>query len=133
MSFLVISNMRQTNFEMTPPPERGKKNFHKPLLPGCGRPLNYKPKKYDPDYVGDLFANALSEMEISRGLVGYVTTVQATAVNFQATEWILYSLSTLTVREIRMLQFMNSVTDKPEWFIQVHGPFAVIQYRLTSS
>ena len=32
----------------------------KPLLPGVGRPLNYIPDATDPDYVGELFKNALS-------------------------------------------------------------------------
>jgi len=34
------------------------------LLPGCGRPLNYIPKQSDPDYIGELFKNALSSMDI---------------------------------------------------------------------
>ncbi len=75
---LVISNLRPTvHVEMTPRKQE-EKTFKKPLLPGCGRPLNYKPKQSDPDYIGDLFANSLSEMDVGRGLVGYVT--QATAV-----------------------------------------------------
>ena len=39
------------------PQDRGKE---KPLLPGCGRPLDYDPNEFDPDYVGDLFPNALN-------------------------------------------------------------------------
>jgi len=34
------------------------------LLPGFGRPLNYVPLKTDPDYVGDLFKNALSMIDL---------------------------------------------------------------------
>jgi len=34
------------------------------LLPGCGRPLNYIPKQSDPDYIGELFKNALSGVDI---------------------------------------------------------------------
>jgi hypothetical protein len=36
----------------------------KTLLPGCGRPLNYIPKQSDPDYIGELFKNALSSVDI---------------------------------------------------------------------
>jgi len=39
------------------PQDRGKE---KPLLPGCGRPLDYDPCQLDTDYVGDLFPNALN-------------------------------------------------------------------------
>jgi len=34
------------------------------LLPGCGRPSNYIPKQSDPDYIGELFKNALSGVDI---------------------------------------------------------------------
>jgi len=34
------------------------------LLPGFGRPLNYVPLETDPDYVGDLFKNALSVKDL---------------------------------------------------------------------
>jgi hypothetical protein len=36
----------------------------KALLPGFGRPLNYNPVNTDPDYVGELFKNALSAQNI---------------------------------------------------------------------
>jgi len=39
-------------------------NTKKALLPGCGRALNYIPKKSDPDYIGGLFKNALSSVDI---------------------------------------------------------------------
>ena len=39
-------------------------NSKKALLPGCGRPLNYIPKRTDPDYIGGLFKNALSSVDI---------------------------------------------------------------------
>ncbi len=52
------------------PQEQGKK---KPLVPGCARPLNYKPTQSDLDYVGDLFPNALSDVNMRNGAVGYLT------------------------------------------------------------
>ena len=39
-------------------------NSKKALLPGCGRALNYIPKRTDPDYIGGLFKNALSSVDI---------------------------------------------------------------------
>ena len=36
----------------------------KTLLPGFGRPLNYIPKPSDSDYIGELFKNALSSVDI---------------------------------------------------------------------
>jgi hypothetical protein len=47
-------------------------NPKKTLLPGCGRPLNYIPKKYDPGYVGELFKNALSSVDIEEHEIAYV-------------------------------------------------------------
>jgi hypothetical protein len=41
-------------------------NTKKALLPGCGRPLNYIPKQSDPDYIGELFKNALSSADIEK-------------------------------------------------------------------
>jgi hypothetical protein len=41
-------------------------NTKKALLPGCGRPLNYIPKQSDPDYIGELFKNALSSVDIEK-------------------------------------------------------------------
>jgi hypothetical protein len=67
----------QLQFEMSPPPAE-KKVFEKPLLPGCGRPMNYKPKDHDLDYIRNLFPNALSKLDITMGLVGYVA--HATAI-----------------------------------------------------
>jgi len=37
---------------------------NKALLPGVGRPLDYIPDRTAPDYVGDLFKNALSAEDI---------------------------------------------------------------------
>ncbi|KIM39109.1 hypothetical protein M413DRAFT_447453 [Hebeloma cylindrosporum] len=71
------------------------------LLPGCGRPLNYIPKQSDPDYIGELFKNALSSVEIESHEV---------------------AMSMTTLREFAMLQFMNSVTDKPDWHIKINNP-----------
>ncbi|CAA7267686.1 unnamed protein product [Cyclocybe aegerita] len=68
------------------------------LLPGFGRPVNYVPKKVDLDYVGDLFPNALSAADIENGRA---------------------ARSMITLRETSMLQFMNSVTDKPDWHRKV--------------
>ena len=42
------------------------------LLPGCGRPLNYTPEQSDPDYIGALFKNALSGLDIELNKVAYV-------------------------------------------------------------
>lgn len=39
------------------------------LLPGFGRPLNYVPRKNDPDYIADLFPSALSIRGILDGSV----------------------------------------------------------------
>ena len=44
-------------------------NPKKTLLPGCGRPLNYIPKLSDSDYIGDLFRNALSSVDIEKNEV----------------------------------------------------------------
>ena len=44
----------------------------KPLLPGCGRSLDYVPCKRDPDYVGDLFPNVLDP---DQAAVGYLTYI----------------------------------------------------------
>jgi len=41
-------------------------NTKKALLPGCGRPLNHIPKQSDPDYIGELFKNALSSVDIEQ-------------------------------------------------------------------
>ena len=47
-------------------------NAKQTLLPGCGRPLNYIPKQSDPDYIGELFKNALSGVDIEGHEVAYV-------------------------------------------------------------
>ena len=39
-------------------------NTKKALFPGCGRPLNYIPTQSDPDYTGELFKNALSNVDM---------------------------------------------------------------------
>ena len=41
-------------------------------LPGCGRPLNYIPEQSDPDYIGELFKNALSSVDIEEHQIAYV-------------------------------------------------------------
>ena len=47
-------------------------NTKETLLPGCGRPLNYIPEKPDPDYMGELFKNALSGVAIEGHEIAYV-------------------------------------------------------------
>ena len=47
-------------------------NTKQTLLPGCGRPLNYIPEQSDPDYIGELFKNALSGVDIEGHEVAYV-------------------------------------------------------------
>ena len=47
-------------------------NTKQTLLPGCGRPLNYIPKKTDSDYIGKLFKNALSTVDIEGNEVACV-------------------------------------------------------------
>ena len=47
-------------------------NTKQTLLPGCGRPLNYFPEQSDPDYIGELFKNALSSVDIEGNEFAYV-------------------------------------------------------------
>ena len=47
-------------------------NTKQTLLPGCDRPLNYIPQQSDPDYIGELFKNALSGVDIEGHEVAYV-------------------------------------------------------------
>ncbi|KAF9523656.1 hypothetical protein CPB83DRAFT_839565 [Crepidotus variabilis] len=70
----------------------------KPLLPGFGRPLNYVPKDDQPDFVGKLFPNALTPSDLDIGRTKMLPR---------------------TVRELVMLRFMNSVTDKLDWHLKV--------------
>ncbi|KAF9523655.1 hypothetical protein CPB83DRAFT_862555 [Crepidotus variabilis] len=70
----------------------------KPLLPGFGRPLNYIPEENQPDFVGKLFPNALTPSDLDIGRI---------------------RMRTITVRELVMLRFMNSVTDKLDWHLKV--------------
>ncbi|KAF9523657.1 hypothetical protein CPB83DRAFT_886802 [Crepidotus variabilis] len=82
------------------------KTSNKPLLPGFGRPLNYFPKKDQPDFVGKLFPNALT----------------ASDIYFARTRQVLsqHRMLPIAVRELVMLQFMNSVTDKPDWHLNLN-------------
>ena len=42
-------------------------------LPGFGRPLNYVPRKNDPEFIGRRFPSALSQEDLSQLLtIGYV-------------------------------------------------------------
>ncbi|KAL3490985.1 hypothetical protein BJX62DRAFT_225529 [Aspergillus germanicus] len=59
-------------------------------LPGWNLPLTYKPER---DWRDTVFANALDHTDIEDGYCGY----------------------TFTVRELLMMQIMESVTDKPDW------------------
>ncbi|PPQ63545.1 hypothetical protein CVT24_004775 [Panaeolus cyanescens] len=77
--------------ELTP----GNRN----CLPGFGLPLNYAPCEGDEGYCGELYPNALSLQCLKTG-----RTV----------------LPMISLREIAMLQFMNTVTDKVDWHIKVH-------------
>ncbi|KAF8148660.1 hypothetical protein B0H34DRAFT_736458 [Crassisporium funariophilum] len=68
------------------------------LLPGLGRPVNYIPGKTDPDYIGPPFQSALSGKNINARETAFPMT---------------------TLRELTMLQWMNAVTDKPDWHVKV--------------
>ncbi|KAF8972573.1 hypothetical protein BDZ97DRAFT_1913065 [Flammula alnicola] len=76
------------------------------LLPGFGRPLDFVPDNEDPDYVGDLFPNALSNWDSGR-----------------------VALHMTTLREFTMLQLMNSITDKPDWHVKVNNPAIAKKWR----
>ena len=87
------------------------------LLPGCGRPLNYIPQQSDPDYIGELFKNALSGLDIEEHEIAYVFLHFIRYDFEQKGFWFRMPMTTL--REFAMLQFMNSVTDKLDWHIKV--------------
>lgn len=67
-------------------------------LPGFGLPLNYVPKKGQPQYIAQPFPSALCYHDLGAG----------------ATQ-----LPLTTLREFTMLQIMNAVTDKPDWHVKI--------------
>lgn len=67
-------------------------------LPGFGLPLNYVPKKGQPQYIAQHFPSALCYHDLGAG----------------ATQ-----LPLTTLREFTMLQIMNAVTDKPDWHVKI--------------
>ncbi|KAF8971362.1 hypothetical protein BDZ97DRAFT_1901571 [Flammula alnicola] len=91
-----------------PDPNPSSKASSRTLLPGFGRPLNFVPSKQDPDYIEDLFRNALSSRDIANGRV---------------------ALRMITLREFTMLQLMNSITDKPDWHVKVNNPEITTKWR----
>ncbi|RXW18657.1 hypothetical protein EST38_g7193 [Candolleomyces aberdarensis] len=81
-------------------------------VPGVGRPLDYVPKPDDPLYIGEQLPTAL---------------LPAVSVNQYGAEHEKKAfLPITTVREFVMLQFMNSVTDKPDW---VFNPEIIEKWR----
>ena len=102
-------------------------NTKQTLLPGCGRPLNYIPKKTDSDYIGKLFKNALSTVDIEGNEVACVFFLSATPSDndFERRARFWFRMSMTTLREFAMLQFMNSVTDKLDWHTKVGFPASV--------
>lgn len=98
-------------------------NTKQTLLPGCGRPLNYNPEQSDPDYIGGLFKNALSGIDIEGSEISYVLFfVTSFDNNFERRARFRFRMSLTTLREFAMLRFMNSVTDKLDWHIKVNFP-----------
>ena len=101
-------------------------NTKQTLLPGCGRPLNYFPEQSDPDYIGELFKNALSSVDIEGNEFAYVFFFAASFDNdFERRARFRFRLPMTTLREFAMLQFMNSVTDKLDWHTKVGFPASV--------
>ncbi|KAF8202925.1 hypothetical protein BJ912DRAFT_333865 [Pholiota molesta] len=94
-------------------------NTTQTLLPGFGRPLNYNPSKTDPDYIGDRFPSALSTPDFVNGCMCVLTSViRAIFTKLRYTDY-SHRLPLTTIREFVMLQFMNTITDKPDWHIKV--------------
>ncbi|KAL2862298.1 DUF4246 domain-containing protein [Aspergillus lucknowensis] len=73
-------------------------------LPGLTLPLNFHPKRCPGEFV---YANALDGKDILRGYVGY----------------------TFTLREIVMMQIMESLTNKPKWTEKVFNEEIVANWR----
>jgi len=78
-------------------------------FPGYGLPVNYKPGTDDGDTGDCLLPNALT----SHGLL-YVKKSR-----FDSTVELLPRLPMIPLQERLMLQFMNTVTDKENWFSKV--------------
>ncbi|KAF8885258.1 hypothetical protein CPB84DRAFT_1788555 [Gymnopilus junonius] len=77
-------------------------------LPGFGRPLNYEPQEGDPGFVRPLFPSALSTFGMKSGKT---------------------TLAMVPLRELTMLQLMNSITDKPGWYHKVNDPEIVEKWK----
>ncbi|RXW20552.1 hypothetical protein EST38_g5302 [Candolleomyces aberdarensis] len=88
-------------------------------VPGLGKPLDYIPTEDDPLYVGPPLATAL---------------LPVCEEMWQSSEHELESdeknfIPITTVRELSMLRFMSSVTDKPEWDQKIFDADIVKKWR----
>ncbi|KAJ2912988.1 hypothetical protein MD484_g7416, partial [Candolleomyces efflorescens] len=84
-------------------------------VPGLGKPLDYVPTEDDPLYVGPPLATALSPVCKEMRHPDYDEKK-----NF---------IPITTLREFSMLQFMNSVTDKPDWDKKIFDAEIVKKWR----
>ncbi|KAF9519028.1 hypothetical protein BS47DRAFT_1388452 [Hydnum rufescens UP504] len=84
-------------------------------LPGFNLPLNFMPD-------GAKFWNLGKQLINSRSLVDG----SYKSFTFNITET---GLPLITLRELRMLQFMNQITDKPDWYVKVFDHEIVSKWR----
>ncbi|PPR03722.1 hypothetical protein CVT24_007370, partial [Panaeolus cyanescens] len=87
---------------------QNEQKFKFNLFQGFGLPLDYVRSEYDADYIGPLFPNALDLADVEQEGA---------------------SLPIPTLRELSMLEFMNIITDKPEWHIKVRDRAMVKKWK----
>ncbi|KAJ2936723.1 hypothetical protein H1R20_g369, partial [Candolleomyces eurysporus] len=91
-------------------------------VPGLGKPLDYIPTKDDPLYVGPPLATALLPVckEMWQSSCSDEDGTDSIEKNF---------IPITTLREFSMLQFMNSLTDKPLWDKKIFDAEIVKKWR----
>ncbi|KAJ2912992.1 hypothetical protein MD484_g7417, partial [Candolleomyces efflorescens] len=89
-------------------------------VPGLGKPLDYIPTEDDPLYVGPPLATALLPVCKEMWHPDDDDELSPEQKNF---------MPITTLREFLMLQFMNSVTDKPEWAKKIFDASIVKKWR----